>query len=114
MDAESLRNKALNDILDVVIENLEKNVISEDEIIPIADFVLGKIDSVNNEIDKAAFLSELSSKWSIFRNITLVQSAENRERVEGEVASGVLHLAQSGKISEALSLAKSITQPNQT
>lgn len=110
MDIESLRNKVLNDTLDVIIANLEKNAISEAEITPIADFVLAKIDSVNNETDVATFLSELSSRWPIFGNIASIQQGENQEKVEGEVAQGVLSLAQSGKIDEALSLAKSVTQ----
>jgi hypothetical protein len=112
MDTESLRNKVLNDTLDVIIANLEKNAISEAEIAPIADFILARIDSVNNEIDVTAFLSELSAKWPMFRNIASIQQGENQEKVEGEVAQGVLSLAQSGKIDEALSLAKSVTQPN--
>lgn len=110
MEPVSLRNSVLNDVVDIMIACFEKGTMSEEDFPPIATFALEKIESINNEAEAEVLLKELSGKWPVFSSLANLAEGHNQEKVEGEVAEGVLQLAQSGKIDEALSLAKNTTQ----
>lgn len=110
MDLEELKTKALNDIVDVLIANVENQTLQEAEITPIADFVLKRIEEVKNSMEIEALLVDLSQNWPIFQSISRLHEGEEKERADKEVADGVLALAQSGKIDEAIDLAKTATQ----
>lgn len=97
-------------IVQAIITALEGNGLSKDELPKIADFVLERIDSVKNHDGMVAFLDELSSTWPIFINIASIEKGEVKEKVEDEVTEGVLTLAKSGKIDEAIDLAKTMTE----
>lgn len=110
MDSEALRSSVLNDVVDILISCVEKGAMTEEDFPPIATYALEKIEKVNSDEEAATFLKELAEKWPVFSSLATLQEGHNQEKVEGEVAEGVLQLAQSGKIDEALSLAKSTTQ----
>lgn len=97
-------------IIESIIVNLEENKLPQEELPIIADFVLGKIDTVKNHDELVIFLTELSTKWPIFTNITSIEKGEVKEKVEDKVAEDVLNLAKSGKIDEAIGLAKTMTE----
>lgn len=110
MDIESLRNKVLNDVADILISCVENKTMSENDFPPIATYVLERIAVVKNEEEMGHFLEELSERWPIFSSLASLQKGHNQEKVDSEVAEGVLHLTKSGKIDEALSLAKNAIQ----
>lgn len=106
---EGLRNKALNDVVDALIVSLENKMIKEKDIGPVAEFVLANIGAVSNEVKMGGFLNKLSEKWPIFSHMVSLYEREAQKRAESEIASGVLTLAQHGKIDDAVSLAKTAT-----
>lgn len=97
-------------IVEIISSGLEKGDLKEEESKEIADFVLGRIDLIKNRTELEAFLSQLSSKWQVFKVLESLEKGETRKRVENEVAEGVLTLAKNGKINEALNLAKTMTR----
>lgn len=99
-----------NMIVDVMINSLERGQLKKEDLPEISEFVLKKIDPIKNHIDMSSFLSELSKKWSIFKNIEMIQKGEIKAKVEEEILEGVLTLAKNGKIEDALQLAKKGTQ----
>lgn len=56
------------------------------------------------------FLRDLSSKWSIFTKLLVLESGEVKEKTEDKVAEDVLKMAKEGKIDEAIGLAKTMTE----
>lgn len=97
-------------IVETVITSLEKNSLEESQLAEIADFVLGRIDTIQTQEELIAFLNELSFKWPLFSNLSLIEKGDVKDKVEDEVAEGVETLAQTGKIDDAIDLAKTITQ----
>lgn len=97
-------------IVDIVIGKMEKNELTEEESSFIADFILRKIDLIKNHDELIALLKELSSKWSFFENLVVVEEGEAKEKKEDVVAEQVLNLTKNGKINEAIQLAKTMTQ----
>ena len=104
------KKKIYNDIVEVIITALEKNELSSSEIPKIANFVLVQIDAVNNHEDLITFLKNLSNKWPIFENIEEIEKGEVKDQKEEEVAEGVLQMAKSGNVEEAINLAKTMTE----
>ena len=104
------KKKIYNDIVEVIITALEKNELSSSEIPKIANFVLVQIDAVNNHEDLITFLKNLSNKWPIFENIEEIEKGEVKDQKEEEVAEGVLQMAKSGNVEEAINLAKTMTK----
>lgn len=97
-------------VVERMISALDRDEINDTEVPHIADFVLKHIDAITTEDEKMAFLRDLANKWRIFTGLLVTQSGEVKERVEDEVAGGVLTLAQSGKIEQAIKLAQTMTQ----
>lgn len=96
-------------IVEMMLAGLDKDEISEEDLPDISDYVLSKIDYVQNHEQLMNFLRELSSKWKVFSPILVIESGEAREKKENAVGQEVLNLAKSGKIEEALNLAKTVT-----
>lgn len=103
------KNRIETSIVNAIISSLKTNAIEELELSAVADFVLGRIDNVKTNIELLAFLSELSSKWQIFKQIEKIEQGKLKEQKEDEVARGVLDLAKTGKIDDAIKLAKTMT-----
>lgn len=107
---ENVKKLIEQHVVERMISALDREEIDENEVPLIADFVLKGVDSITNEDEKMAFLRELAGKWRIFTGLLVIQSGEVKEKVEDEVAGGVLALAQHGKIEEAIKLAQTMTQ----
>lgn len=103
------KNEIERKIVEAIIAGLENKSLLESQLSEIADFVLQRIDAVKNQDELLAFLADLSSKWSIFNNVKLTEEGEVKAEAENEVAKGVLDLAKSGKIDDAIDLAKTMT-----
>ena len=96
-------------IVQAVIDGLEKGILSPDDARSAATFILSKVYEINTEDQLTNFLKELSSQWPIFGNLYTIEQGEAQEQKEEAVAQKVEELTQSGKIDEALTLAKSVT-----
>ncbi len=111
MDFDETQKTAIEkQVVDVIILSLENNTISESELPAIAQFVLDELGKVENNDQLLVFLSELSIKWPGFKNIEVVEKGKLSDQVEDKAVQDMLQLAKSGKIDEAISLAKTITQ----
>lgn len=97
-------------IVNNLITALERNTITEDEMATISGYVLDRIDTITDELGVAEFLKDISERWPIFKPIVILDGAPMRDKIEDEVAEGVLILAQHGKIENAIKLAQSVTQ----
>lgn len=96
-------------IVETVLQALDKNLLIADQLQEIADYSLEGMKKVTNEHELLNFLSGLSLKWKVFEGIAVLQKGKMVKKEEKEVADGVLMLIKEGKIDDALSLAKSAT-----
>lgn len=104
------KNKIEGEIVDVIISKMENNNLTEEDASLIADFVLSKIDAIKSNDETMLFLKELSTKWPFFENIAIIEGGEIKDKKEDVVAQEVLKLTKNGKINDAISLAKTMTQ----
>lgn len=97
-------------IVEAMISALEKQEVNPEEISTIAAFVLDEIDKATTQEELLQFLRDLSSKWTIFTPVLVIESGEARDEKEDQVTKDVLHLAKNNKLDEAIQLAKTMTQ----
>ena len=97
-------------ILKEIINALENEKLTEAELPDIADFVITHIDPVQNHEQMIKFLDELSAKWPFFDNIEQLERGEVTEAKEDQVEQKVLEMAKSGRVDEAINLAKTVTE----
>lgn len=96
-------------IVDKALSDFGEGIISEDDLREIANFTVSGMKNINNRAELFSFLRQLSEKWTSFKFIATIEESELKEAVESEVYSGVLTLAQHGKIDKAIKLAKKVT-----
>lgn len=110
MDPLAEAKKKLEEaIVDNMITALENEKITEDEMATISGYVLDSIDASTSKQDLEKFLENLSSKWEFFKPLLVLEKAAMQEKVEDEVAQGVLVLLEHGKMDHAIKLAQSVT-----
>ena len=97
-------------ILKEIINALENDKVTEAELPDIADFVITHIDAAQNHEQMIKFLDELSQKWPFFEGLEQIERGEVTEAKEDQVEQEVLNLAKSGKVTEAINLAKTVTE----
>src|SRR3989338_546535 len=97
-------------ILKEIINALENDKVTEAGLPDIADFVITHIDTVQNHEQMIKFLDELSQKWPFFEGLEQIERGEVTEAHEDKIEQDVLNLAKSGKVTEAISLAKTVTE----
>ncbi len=97
-------------LLESLITAIEADKINDEELPVLANFVLEKIDSTKNHEQLIKGLEELSAKWPIFDNIEELERGEVQEAKEDKVEQDVLNLAKNGRVEEAISLAKTMTE----
>ncbi|MDO8487167.1 MAG: hypothetical protein Q7S45_02665 [Candidatus Curtissbacteria bacterium] len=111
MDINDQHKKELErKILEQIIDGLEDNKLTSDELPTIAGFVLSGLENVMTHEQVMKFLTDLSSKWPIFQNLALLEKGEVQEAHEDKIEEQVLNLAKSGNVEEAISLAKTVTK----
>ena len=104
------KDHILNQIVETAITALENDTLAEDQLQVIANYTLSAIDTITTGEQMVTFLSGLSEKWPLFASIEQLEKAQTQEKVESEVAEGVLTLAKTGNIDDAIKLAKSVTE----
>lgn len=110
MDQLTEKKKKLEEVIvDTMIKAVEAEELTEEEMSKIAQFVLDGIDGASDQVSLKAFLHELAGKWKLFKPMVILEEAEEQEKVEEEVAQGVLVLLEHGKIDNAIKLAQSVT-----
>jgi hypothetical protein len=97
-------------IVEAVIQALENEHLLESDLPAIGQFVLDKIDGIGTHDELVNFVGELASRWPVFKHIESVEKNKAEREEELKTADQIGDLASSGKIEEALGLAKSATE----
>ncbi|OGH12390.1 MAG: hypothetical protein A2857_01495 [Candidatus Levybacteria bacterium RIFCSPHIGHO2_01_FULL_36_15] len=100
-------------IMECIINALNKDLISSKDLPEISSYVLPKAETITTQEEMITFLKELSVKWNIFSQVLSSENGEVRGQMESQTVDKVTDLVKSGKIDEALDLAKSVTADNQ-
>lgn len=93
-------------LLDTIVVCLDKGTLKEADLAQVADFVLERIDLVNNQEELIQFLNDLSAKWPVFDDIKELTKGEVKEVREDKAETTVLDAAREGDVEEAINLAK--------
>ncbi|MGI8419789.1 MAG: hypothetical protein ACR2LN_04040 [Candidatus Levyibacteriota bacterium] len=110
MDQLSEEKKKLEEaIVDIMIRALEQEEISEFKMSQMSAFVLDGIDAAKTQQEVKVFLQTLAERWELFKPLVFLEEAKMQEKIDDEVAQGVLILLEHGKIENAIKLAKSVT-----
>lgn len=97
-------------ILNKIIAELEADNLETTELPKIAQFVLATIDTVTTHQQLLPYLAELVLQWPCFKQIETIELGEVLRVQEHEIVHEMLVLSRSGKIEEALALAKTMTE----
>ncbi|GEM_PF-2258824 len=89
---------------------LEDGQISLEETPAISTYILDRIDTITNQEQLTAFLTELSQKWPVFSEILTLEQGGVKEIKEDERVEQMENLLKENKIDEALEVAESATQ----
>ncbi len=103
---EEHKKKIEKMIIDATLTAFEKKEIVEDELSKIADVVLRKIDLAQTHEQLIIFLRELASRWTIFKNILIIEQGEEERAKELSAGKKVINLIQTGRPNEAVDLAR--------
>lgn len=83
-----------------------QGVLSEDETPVIAQFILDRIDKVNNHQELLSFLEELSNKWPLFGPVLMIEKSQKNEENNQQSVDKIEQLIKENKIDEALNVAE--------
>lgn len=114
MDLGKRKQLLCQQIVDALTAALDKDEISSDDLPVISSSVLDEVNSATDENQLQAVLKGLADEWPVLANLVVLEQGQAKEKVEDEVAKGVSTLAQSGKIDDAISLAKTATENKAT
>jgi hypothetical protein len=101
------RNELEKQIVEIAFNEIDKKALTVDQAREIMIFWLSKTKTATNEEELLNFVTEFVSKWPIFSPVAIIEQGKIRREYEGKVTDDVMSLVNSGKIEEALALAKS-------
>lgn len=96
-------------LVETIITSLEEKKLTADEYRQVSSFILDNMKNITTQEQLAQFLNDLSAKWQIFSKIMTLYAGEEKEAKEEEATQNVVELAKSGKIEDAITLAKTVT-----
>ena len=96
-------------LVETIIAALEKKELTADEYAKTSSFILENMKTITTQEQLTQFLHELSTKWEIFSKVMVLYTGETKAEKEKETMENVVKLAKSGKIEDAVTLAKTAT-----
>lgn len=108
-DLQKYKYKVEKDLVDRSLIEYEAGKITDNDLKAIASYVLNSLKNVKTKEDLVNFLRALSVKWPMFSGIASIEEGNYKDLVEDDVYSGVLALAENGKIEEAIKLSRTMT-----
>lgn len=96
-------------LVETVISSLEKGELTTDDYSKVSSLILEKMKTVTTQEQLAQFLKDLSAKYPIFSKMTTLHMGEEQEKKDEKTTQDVVKLAESGKIEDAITLAKTVT-----
>lgn len=97
-------------ILEAIVLGLENEKIKEADLPPIADYVLKYIDAIYDHHQLVVFVTNLSQKWPIFKNIEDIEKGEEKRAFEHKAAGQVLNMIKTGQATQAINYARKVVQ----
>lgn len=97
-------------ILDFIAKGLEGGQLKAEEPQKIAQFVLDRIDPVQNQQQLIQFLETLAKNWIIFDPLLEIEKGKVERVEEIQSAQNIAHLIKSGKSQQAVHVAKSVME----
>lgn len=106
-DFSSYRIKVEKALALKLIDIYESGKITQEQVAATATYLNNEFEKINSKTDLSSFLETVSARWPALSGVVLNEKADSSENADSELYSGVLALAQNGKIDKALKLAKS-------
>ena len=106
---QTYQEKLEEQIVNMLIDALEKKEITEETMSVISGYVLDHVTTVIDNKSAILFLEALVEQWKMFEPLLIMEKSVVQKQIEDEVADGVLLLLQHGKLDSAIKLAKSAT-----
>lgn len=95
-----------------MISSLEANSLNADQTHLIANFVLERLQPVQNHAELVSFLTDLANRWPVFAPLGNMEMGKAIESHKEDLTKDVLTKVKSGDIEGALEMAKGLTQHN--
>lgn len=102
------RDEIVKRLTQDLVEEMEKNGVTEADLPKIADFILEKVDKAQNHNELITLLDQLSAKWPFFETVEQLERGEVRELMEDSAEKDLLKLARAGKIEEVIRFSKKL------
>lgn len=106
---QTYQEKLEEKIVNLLIDALEAEKITEETMSTISGYVLDNVTGVTDNKSAITFLEDLTKQWDMFKPLLTLEKSILQEQIEDEVADGVLLLLEHGKLDSAIKLAKSAT-----
>jgi len=98
-------NEIEGEILQVIVNSIREEKLTQEASQPIAQYVLEQIDRIENRQQLLLFLKELTSKWPMFQPLIDIEQGKIERKIEEKTAQDVATLIRSGRTKQALQLA---------
>ncbi|GEM_PF-2606300 len=105
-DYNSYRLKVEKALALKLIDIYESGKISQEQIAATATYLNSELEKINSKSDLSSFLETVAARWPALSEVVMNEKADSSESADHELYSGVLALAQNGKIDKAIKLAK--------
>lgn len=105
-DLNQYKDEVIRKIVESMATALEKEELTQDSLSEISGFILERIDKIQTQDELMQLISEVSTKWPVFKNLELIEKGQIQEKVEDIASQDVTSLVKSGKLEEAIDLAK--------
>lgn len=97
-------------VTNILVKDFEEEILNEEEVQGLAQFVLDRIDTLKTDDDVVNFAKQLNAKYDGFANIEMLLKGMQERKLEQHVANKVLQLIKTGETKQAVALAKQHTQ----
>lgn len=106
-DIASYKLNIEKDLALKIISIYESGGMTQEDVAKTAQYLNDEMEKINNKTDLRTFLDSVVVRWPAFSEIVINEKKNSSEELDSELYSGVLALAQNGKIDKAIKLAKS-------
>lgn len=97
-------------LVETVLTAIQKEALTTEQMPLIAEYFLGRIESVTTHNELVLLLKGLSQKWPVLQPLVTIEEGKLKERLDKEAIVNVEQLVKNGQIDEALTVAKTATQ----
>jgi hypothetical protein len=92
-------------ITEEIINQYEKQAMSNQEMADLAQFILERYEKITNHEELVNFMNELENQSPFFKNLATIEKGEDAKSAEQDAAKQALELLQSGQAGQAAQVA---------